>query len=121
MALNKDEQEFFAFLGDFGSLIGTVAEDGKIDLSDFTGNLPTIWGLIQSGTAAFQGKENLKLSDLLKSENQDEVYQIFGQHFNLDANHAQLEAIIEKSLKTLVTLVALVDEIRSIQTPPAVV
>ena len=102
MALNQDTREVVIFVAELFEGIGKSIEDGKVTFADaFNFN-----EALQAAIPAFSGINNVKLADLKKSENRDELIQLFSDRFDIPQD--KLEKKVEKYLRAISSIVDII-------------
>ncbi len=110
--MKEDLIDLAKFGGAVGSAAGAVLEDGKLTFSDLGVLVGSAPGLISKGMAAWESRENIKLSDLKDPQVRAEVVQAFCEEFNISADEA--EEKIEALLQTAADLISNVSKLISI-------
>ena len=96
--MKDDLREMADFAIAIGNFLGVVFEDGKLSISDLGSLISAAPGLVTTASAAFEGKENIKIADIVKDKAvRDELNQYLKDGFDLpnDVAEAKLEGFFE--------------------------
>ncbi len=93
MALNKDMVELIIFQGKLFSAVGFALEDGKVTFTDAL----YFKDAVMAAIPAYNGINNVKISDLKDPENRAEAVAVFSDEF--DIPQEEVEELVEEGLE----------------------
>ncbi len=98
----QDLKEMIDFMAHVANLVGDIFADGKFTWSDVFRNIPGFASIPALATAAWDGKENIKLENIKTLEARQATLEYFKRVFDISSETTEED--IEEGLSAILTV-----------------